>query len=114
MTVVLILMGLSGYGIYLLVLNVDGKQSNFILVFHIFYIEQLHYTEWSECSKTCGNGTMFRNVTCLSSQDKSCNQSKVESLIEPCNTEQCPSGWRTEDLSECGCYGVKKRYFKSF
>ena len=94
------LLGLAGYGVYLLVVNVDGKQTFIFLSQPVFEKAKWEYTDWSNCTKTCGNGTMFRNVTCIRSQDKDCDQSKIEPLIEPCNTQQCSSGWRTGERSE--------------
>ncbi|XP_044574257.1 papilin isoform X6 [Drosophila ananassae] len=46
---------------------------------------------WGECSKSCGGGERVREVLCLSNGTKSlnCDESKLESLSEKCNSEAC-------------------------
>ena len=79
-----------------------------------FNLAQWQYTEWSKCSKSCGNGTKFRNATCLGSNDKKCDEKKKETLTKFCNTEACLSGWRTEKWSDCDCKGLQKRYVENW
>ena len=53
---------------------------------------------------------MFRNVTCVQSDEETCDENKKETLIKFCNTEQCLSEWRAEKWSECSCTGVQTRF----
>ncbi|XP_037820569.1 papilin isoform X5 [Lucilia sericata] len=46
---------------------------------------------WESCTKPCGGGERQREVLCLSNGTKSnnCDESKIESLSEKCNTQAC-------------------------
>ncbi|XP_004530678.1 papilin isoform X3 [Ceratitis capitata] len=46
---------------------------------------------WEPCSKPCGGGERTREVLCLANGTKSlnCEESKMESLSEKCNTQAC-------------------------
>ncbi|XP_036342960.1 LOW QUALITY PROTEIN: papilin-like [Rhagoletis pomonella] len=46
---------------------------------------------WEPCSKPCGGGERKREVLCLANGTKSlnCDESKIESLSEKCNTQAC-------------------------
>ncbi|XP_050511629.1 A disintegrin and metalloproteinase with thrombospondin motifs 9 isoform X2 [Diabrotica virgifera virgifera] len=63
-----------------------------------------HYSQWSECSKTCGGGLQKRTAKCVDDRytpidDSYCNNS--EKIIEQiCNTENCPV-WTLADQSPC-------------
>ena len=41
------------------------------------------WTEWSECTESCGGGTQFRIRGCTQ------NSSVCESEEQPCNTDDC-------------------------
>ena len=58
---------------------------------------------------------MFRNVTCIQSDDQKCDESRKETLIKFCNTEKCLSEWRAGEWSECSCgnTGVQRRFVKN-
>ena len=56
---------------------------------------------------------MFRNVTCMQPNTKKCDESKKETLINFCNTDECLSGWRTEEWSDCNCKGMQKRFLEN-
>ena len=92
---------------------ISSKYGKYLFLFLLILdIAQWQYTDWSECSKTCGNGTMIRNVTCVQFTDKECDENKKESLVKFCNTQDCQSSWRTEEWSECNCGkpGVQMRF----
>ncbi|XP_015037150.2 papilin isoform X5 [Drosophila pseudoobscura] len=46
---------------------------------------------WGECSKPCGGGERTREVLCLANGTKAlnCDESKLESISEKCNSEAC-------------------------
>ncbi|XP_065354306.1 papilin isoform X6 [Calliphora vicina] len=46
---------------------------------------------WESCTKPCGGGERQREVLCLANGTKSnnCDESKIESLSEKCNTQAC-------------------------
>ncbi|XP_055377967.1 A disintegrin and metalloproteinase with thrombospondin motifs 9-like isoform X3 [Condylostylus longicornis] len=61
------------------------------------------YTEWSECSRSCGTGQRTRQVICISNgiqvDESQCNPVKRQhyhELSQICNTEQCPEWIRDE------------------
>ncbi|XP_072017601.1 ADAMTS-like protein 2 [Amphiura filiformis] len=58
---------------------------------------QWQTSDWSECSKTCGDGNITREVTCSSSY---CDPSKKPPSFKPCNQSPCPS-WSPGSWSKC-------------
>ena len=49
------------------------------------------YTEWSDCSKSCGGGTRISNRTILKNAIDGGQECKGEALkIESCNDQLCP------------------------
>ncbi|CAH1115336.1 unnamed protein product [Psylliodes chrysocephalus] len=63
-----------------------------------------NYSQWSECSKTCGGGIQRRTAKCIDDRntpidDSYCNNSEM--ITEQiCNTENCPV-WTLADTSSC-------------
>ena len=77
-------------------------------------IKAWKYGQWSECSKTCGNGERVRQKICTVDNVTStiCDDSKKESLIDFCNTQLCPPEWRPGKWTPCSktCgFGTQKR-----
>ncbi|XP_068692661.1 A disintegrin and metalloproteinase with thrombospondin motifs 16-like [Montipora foliosa] len=72
-----------------------------------------HLTEWSRCSKTCGNGSHSRLVYCRKQinashfeklNDSSCDikaKPNAHRLLQRCNEVQCPAEWRPQSWSKC-------------
>ncbi|XP_077194718.1 A disintegrin and metalloproteinase with thrombospondin motifs 20 isoform X4 [Paroedura picta] len=63
-----------------------------------------HYTEWSECSRSCGQGTRTRDSFCMNNfgrrlADRECN-AFPKTVSQKCNEFLCPS-WIASDWSEC-------------
>ena len=53
--------------------------------------EWSQYTEWSDCSKSCGGGTRISNRTIIKNAVAGGHECIGESLkIEPCNDQLCP------------------------
>lgn len=68
----------------------DGSKSRFpgtqwYIILHVFLlaVTTSEWTEWSECTESCGNGTQFRIRGCT--QDSNVCESETQS----CNTEEC-------------------------
>ncbi|XP_022802291.1 A disintegrin and metalloproteinase with thrombospondin motifs 18-like isoform X3 [Stylophora pistillata] len=74
-----------------------------------------HTTDWSPCSKSCGNGVQTRGVICRKKinptdygPSTSCAANKKPSISEKvqyCNSIDCPADWDTEEglpKVECG------------
>ncbi|KAH0616617.1 hypothetical protein JD844_027870 [Phrynosoma platyrhinos] len=63
-----------------------------------------HYTEWSECSRSCGRGMKKREAFCMNNfgrqlADRECHElSKI--VTQSCNEFLCPH-WIASDWSEC-------------
>ncbi|XP_053234272.1 A disintegrin and metalloproteinase with thrombospondin motifs 9 isoform X3 [Podarcis raffonei] len=62
--------------------------------------------DWQDCSKTCGEGSRYRKVTCVDQDMQKadslhCDSSKRPSDIEACNLAPCEYIWITGDWSEC-------------
>lgn len=55
--------------------------------------------EWGSCSKTCGTGVQYRDVTCQAGYDCSSYTKPVAS--QACNTEKCKGQWSTGPWSNC-------------
>ncbi|XP_048584555.1 SCO-spondin isoform X2 [Nematostella vectensis] len=51
------------------------------------------WSEWSSCSRSCNNGTMFRNRTCSQPLygGAPCPGRNIQ--VSPCNPTDCPSYW---------------------
>lgn len=61
-----------------------------ILFTYILGCEYSKWSEWTSCSKECGNGYRERNRNKLFKKgNENCNQ--PESEIEDCNTDICES-----------------------
>ncbi|XP_060047729.1 A disintegrin and metalloproteinase with thrombospondin motifs 20 isoform X2 [Erinaceus europaeus] len=63
-----------------------------------------HYSDWSQCSRTCGGGERSRESYCMNNfghrlADSEC-QELVQVTLETCNDFSCPS-WATSEWSEC-------------
>ncbi|XP_030605999.1 thrombospondin type-1 domain-containing protein 4 [Archocentrus centrarchus] len=73
----------------------------------------------SECSASCGKGTQYRPIICISRHtDEEVPESKCDSAAkpvpeeEPCNTHPCPPFWEASPWSECSVScgpGVQQR-----
>ncbi|XP_006888295.1 PREDICTED: A disintegrin and metalloproteinase with thrombospondin motifs 20-like [Elephantulus edwardii] len=67
-------------------------------------LRRWHYTEWSQCSRSCGQGERSRESYCMNNRghrlaDGECHM--VPRLtVEKCNEFSCPS-WATSEWSEC-------------
>lgn len=56
-----------------------------------------HYSEWTECTKTCDGGTQRRSVKCLEldlrentlKESKKCRYAEREPIYRGCNTHKC-------------------------
>uniref|UniRef100_T1DG09 Putative disintegrin and metalloproteinase with thrombospondin motifs n=1 Tax=Cupiennius salei TaxID=6928 RepID=T1DG09_CUPSA len=62
------------------------------------------YTEWSECSVTCGNGVQHRSAECRNNKnrkepDSHCNPS-TKKLSQACEKRACPN-WGVDEWTEC-------------
>ncbi|CAJ0960448.1 unnamed protein product [Ranitomeya imitator] len=63
---------------------------------------------WSECSRSCNSGVRTRSVICQrrvsSGDEKSLDDSNCPiprpTMLEPCNTKECPPEWVALDWSE--------------
>ncbi|XP_052793374.1 ADAMTS-like protein 1 isoform X3 [Mya arenaria] len=78
-----------------------------------------HTFKWGSCSRTCGDGFMYRRVSCLKQldtgerkdvPDRKCTEVKPN-VKAPCNMADCPE-WLTEHWSPCSVtcgYGEQKR-----
>ncbi|KRT81997.1 hypothetical protein AMK59_4945, partial [Oryctes borbonicus] len=77
---------------------------------------------WSKCSKTCGDGIRYRNVTCqrvfpggIIQDGVNASHHKCDPYTKPATNERChekncsdPYSWRTDAWSKCGqICGVK-------
>ncbi|XP_054845182.1 A disintegrin and metalloproteinase with thrombospondin motifs 20 [Eublepharis macularius] len=63
-----------------------------------------HYSEWSECSRSCGQGTRTREAFCMNNfgrqlADRECSEFP-KMVTQNCNEFLCPS-WTTSNWSEC-------------
>ncbi|XP_019508609.1 PREDICTED: A disintegrin and metalloproteinase with thrombospondin motifs 20, partial [Hipposideros armiger] len=63
-----------------------------------------HYSEWSQCSRSCGGGERSRDAYCINNfghrlADREC-QELPQVTIENCNEFSCPT-WATSEWSEC-------------
>ncbi|XP_014726621.1 PREDICTED: A disintegrin and metalloproteinase with thrombospondin motifs 20 [Sturnus vulgaris] len=63
-----------------------------------------HYTEWSECSRSCARGVRTREAFCMNNlgrhlPDREC-QELTRVVTQSCNEFLCPS-WSVTDWSEC-------------
>ncbi|XP_051651320.1 A disintegrin and metalloproteinase with thrombospondin motifs 20 isoform X1 [Manacus candei] len=63
-----------------------------------------HYTEWSECSRSCARGVRTREAFCMNNlgrrlPDREC-QELPKVVTQSCNEFLCPS-WSVTDWSEC-------------
>nr|XP_056702477.1 A disintegrin and metalloproteinase with thrombospondin motifs 20 [Euleptes europaea] len=63
-----------------------------------------HYTGWSECSRSCGQGTRTREAFCMNNfgrrlAERECNEFP-KMVTQNCNEFLCPS-WIASDWSEC-------------
>ncbi|KAJ7351111.1 A disintegrin and metalloproteinase with thrombospondin motif 9 [Desmophyllum pertusum] len=76
---------------------------------------------WSECSKTCGEGTKSRAIRCLHQLEYKgemfCDSKSQPAKKQPCNKGACPPAlnlyhWQTSTWSQCSSscgYGQKSR-----
>lgn len=74
-----------------------------------------HYTDWSECSATCGGGVKRRTVQCLKirggvADEEFCN-TKPPSSVKPCAKQPCRYSWNSSDWSEV-CLSNTRTLFK--
>ncbi|XP_043404916.1 A disintegrin and metalloproteinase with thrombospondin motifs 20 isoform X2 [Chelonia mydas] len=63
-----------------------------------------HYTEWSECSRSCERGIRTREAFCMNNfgrrlADRECHE-LPRIVTQNCNEFLCPN-WATSDWSEC-------------
>ncbi|KAJ7407992.1 hypothetical protein WISP_123543 [Willisornis vidua] len=63
-----------------------------------------HYTEWSECPVTCGNGMKHRQVWCQLNdeqlRDDFCNPNDRPESVTPCELHECAS-WQVGPWGSC-------------
>ncbi|KAM9311710.1 A disintegrin and metalloproteinase with thrombospondin motifs 20 [Gastrophryne carolinensis] len=62
------------------------------------------YSEWSQCSQTCGHGMQSREAYCMNSfghhlADQECSE-EPKIVTQTCNKHSCPV-WITSEWSEC-------------
>ncbi|XP_039770670.1 A disintegrin and metalloproteinase with thrombospondin motifs 20 [Ornithorhynchus anatinus] len=67
-------------------------------------LKSWHYTEWSQCSRSCGRGGRGREAYCMNNlgrrlADQEC-QELPKVVTESCNEFSCPD-WATSEWSEC-------------
>ncbi|XP_008824822.1 A disintegrin and metalloproteinase with thrombospondin motifs 20 isoform X2 [Nannospalax galili] len=67
-------------------------------------ITRWHYSEWSQCSRSCGGGERTRESYCINNfghrlAEREC-QALPRVILENCNRFSCPS-WATSEWSEC-------------
>ena len=70
------------------------------------------WSEWSECSKSCGGGTRTKTRDCVNQRDPDgnpCYQDLIES--EPCNENPCPVWTEWTDWTPCtvSCGGGSRK-----
>ncbi|KAM4676040.1 A disintegrin and metalloproteinase with thrombospondin motifs 20 [Discoglossus pictus] len=63
-----------------------------------------HYTEWSQCSRSCGRGVQSREAYCMNNfghrlSDRECNEHH-RVVAQACSEHPCPV-WSTSEWSEC-------------
>ncbi|XP_053319477.1 A disintegrin and metalloproteinase with thrombospondin motifs 20 [Spea bombifrons] len=63
-----------------------------------------HYTEWSQCSKSCGRGVQVREAYCMNNfgrrlADRECSEHR-KVVTQSCSEHTCPV-WTTSEWSEC-------------
>ncbi|KAM6215650.1 A disintegrin and metalloproteinase with thrombospondin motifs 20 [Rhynchocyon petersi] len=76
-------------------------------------LRRWHYSEWSQCSRSCGRGERSRESYCLDNFDHHLADRECQALprftVENCNEFPCPS-WATSEWSEClGTCGQGKK-----
>ncbi|XP_048206844.1 A disintegrin and metalloproteinase with thrombospondin motifs 20 [Perognathus longimembris pacificus] len=63
-----------------------------------------HYSEWSQCSRSCGGGQRTRDSYCENNFGRRLAEKECQLLqrvtVERCNEISCPS-WATSEWSEC-------------
>ena len=61
------------------------------------------WTEWSECTESCGNGTQFRTKGCAE------GDSHCETDSRPCNTQDCnpEPDLKGEKALDCSLYIIR-------
>ena len=67
---------------------------------------------WEDCSKSCGNGTQIRHVSCEDHNEEMCGRYEKPRSTQACPGVPCPV-WRTGDWSECSVTcgkGMKTRH----
>ena len=67
---------------------------------------------WEDCSKSCGNGTQIRHVSCEDHNEDMCGRYEKPRSTQACPGVPCPV-WRTGDWSECSVTcgrGLKTRH----
>jgi hemicentin len=77
--------------------------------------ELTNWSDWSHCSKPCGNGQRERTRQYMTNSSEDCTQDNLRD-IQPCNIQCCPinggstpwSQW-SPCSAECGS-GVRKRF----
>ncbi|XP_075407973.1 A disintegrin and metalloproteinase with thrombospondin motifs 20 [Tenrec ecaudatus] len=68
------------------------------------HLKRWHYSEWSQCSRSCGRGERSRQSYCMNHfghrlADQEC-QALPRAILESCNDFPCPR-WATSEWSEC-------------
>jgi hypothetical protein len=60
------------------------------------------WSDWSECSKSCGGGTRTKVRQCVNQRDKDGNPCKVDLVdTEACNLNPCPEWTEWTPWTEC-------------
>nr|XP_004668589.2 A disintegrin and metalloproteinase with thrombospondin motifs 20 isoform X2 [Jaculus jaculus] len=63
-----------------------------------------HYSEWSQCSRSCGGGQRTRESYCIDNFGQRLAEGECQELplviLENCNEFSCPD-WATSEWSEC-------------
>ncbi|KAK2565039.1 A disintegrin and metalloproteinase with thrombospondin motifs 6 [Acropora cervicornis] len=70
-----------------------------------------HFSAWTSCSKTCGNGQSIRTATCKQKvknpteyreiEEEKCMQPKPGQLMQRCFRMRCPAEWIPSKWGEC-------------
>ncbi|GAB1605979.1 uncharacterized protein LOC115217908 [Argonauta hians] len=66
-----------------------------------------YYTEWSDCSTTCGKGQQMRQVKCFNKDFKpssNCSESSPPPRSRPCNQQSCEINHQSSRIADHSCF----------